>query len=131
MIHVMPRVKPRGIPTALRGFGQRMRQMREEADLSMGDLAEEIGASKSTLSLAERGLRFPNLPETVRIAEALGVRVAWLVMGEVPMRGRVVSILVEDDGDAARDIRRELSREFTDGPAPSGGGRRKSGNSRD
>jgi transcriptional regulator with XRE-family HTH domain len=127
----MPRVNLRGLPVAMHGFGARLRQARREAGLSMGELAEEIGAQKSTISLAERDIRPPALAETVRMAEALGIRVAWLIVGEAPMRGRAVTILVEDNGDSARDIRRELSNELSGGAAPPSVRRRKSSDARD
>lgn len=112
----MPRLTDREIPPAISGFGVRLRSARKSLGLSMGDLADELGCSKSVISLAERETRFPGLLETVRISGVLGIRLAWLVTGELPQRGSAVTIMVEDDGTGAgAAIRRKLAHE----PPPS------------
>lgn len=127
----MPRLKSRGIPLALRGFAQRLRTAREEAELSVRDLASEADVGASTISLAEREMRLPDLAAVIRLSEVLGVRIGWLISAEPPMRGRTVTILVEDDGPEAERIRRDLRREFAGGPASERMIRRKSRHSSD
>lgn len=124
----MPRLKPRGVPVSLRGLGERLRLARSESDLSIGELSDEADIPKSSLSLAERDKKLLGLAETVRLCEVTGVRLSWLVLGESPMRGRIVSILVEDQGADSRAIRSDLARELASGAPPQRPARRKARN---
>jgi transcriptional regulator with XRE-family HTH domain len=68
-----PRGSRRAEQAATRHFGRQLRKLRSEAGLTQGDLAERSGISRQTISILERGARFP-APETLaRLCEALGV----------------------------------------------------------
>ena len=60
-------------------LGERLRQARLDADLSLRALADRAGVSASLLSQLERGVTEPNLSSLRRIATALGTSVGRLV----------------------------------------------------
>lgn len=61
-----------------RGFGRRMRQRRLELGLTQSDLALTLDADLMAISRWERGASGPRGESAVRIAQALGVDLAWL-----------------------------------------------------
>lgn len=121
----MPKLNPREIPQSLRGFGGRLRAARKSAGVTLLQLAEDIGTAASVLSRAETETRLPTLTETVRIAEALGVRPGWLISGEPPRSGQLVTILIQDDSATAASVRRQLSGELAERVPPAGANGRK------
>jgi transcriptional regulator with XRE-family HTH domain len=56
-------------------FGQHMRALRAEADLSRAELARRAGVPASTLRNWEHDRGFPHLRALLRMAEVLGVPV--------------------------------------------------------
>lgn len=58
--------------------GARLRQLREDAGLTLTGLAQAASISKAHLSLIENGRREASPPVAARIAQALGVAVADL-----------------------------------------------------
>ncbi len=56
-----------------------LREFRDRAKISQGDLAARVGATQPTLSRWERGETCPTLSEARRVAEALGVPLARIV----------------------------------------------------
>lgn len=59
-------------------LGQRIRELRELADLSLRELARRIGVTAPFLSDVELGRRFPSEEVLLRLADALNVDVAEL-----------------------------------------------------
>lgn len=60
-------------------IGRRIRQAREDKNLTLADLAAEIGLNKSTILRYESGeIRRIKLPILEAIASALGVNPSWL-----------------------------------------------------
>lgn len=57
--------------------GDRIRQARTRARMSMDALSKEVGVSKTAISKYERGLDMPSSGVLVRLAKALGVRVEF------------------------------------------------------
>ena len=55
-----------------------LRAVRQQSGLTLDDLAEETGLTKSYLSKVERGQSNPSIAAALRIARALGVDVAQL-----------------------------------------------------
>jgi transcriptional regulator with XRE-family HTH domain len=60
----------------------KLRELRQERGWRLADLADLAGVHITVLSLAERGKRRLSADQLVRIAQALGVRVADLFGGE-------------------------------------------------
>lgn len=62
-------------------FGDLIRKLREEQNLSQEDMARLIGKSKSTISKIENNIRTPDLPLVEDLAKALKVSVSVLYLG--------------------------------------------------
>ena len=68
-----------------RTVAERLRKAREARGWSQARLVNESGVGVATVSRAENGRFEPRQETARRLAEALGVRVAWLLTGEGPM----------------------------------------------
>jgi transcriptional regulator with XRE-family HTH domain len=62
-----------------KAFGQALRSVREEREISQEALAHECGFDRTYVSLIERGLRSPTVRVVVRLAEILKVKPSELV----------------------------------------------------
>jgi DNA-binding XRE family transcriptional regulator len=56
-------------------FAARLRQLREERNLTQDELAKRAGVGQAMISLLEQGDRQPSWPTVCRLADALDVRV--------------------------------------------------------
>lgn len=65
-------------------IGQRIKQLRAERDFSFDAFVEEIGMGRGYVSELERGLVVPTVTALARVAKALEVTVADLVLGTSP-----------------------------------------------
>ena len=74
--------------------GQNIRVARTEAGLTQTELAERLGIHQESVSRWERGTVTPSVSQVFRIAEALGIDAAWLMM-----RGRM------EQGEIAEELR--------------------------
>lgn len=54
-------------------FGQRLKELREAAELSQSQLADKAGVAVRNIENWEQGLSEPRFSVVLRIAEALGV----------------------------------------------------------
>ena len=101
--------------------GQRIRQLREEAQLTMEKLAFESDVSKGHLSSMERGLVRPTVATLKVLADRLGVLVADLVNDpDENDRARVLELTRTLSRGSLRRLVRELS------PDPKSPARRRS-----
>ncbi|EHK5574795.1 helix-turn-helix transcriptional regulator [Escherichia coli] len=64
------------------GVGRRCRERREELKLSRNNVAHQVNVSISTLQAWENGEREPNASDLLRLAQALQVDPAWILLGE-------------------------------------------------
>jgi len=55
-------------------FGNLLRKLRKEANLSQEQLAEQSNLDRTYISLLERGLRQPTLNSLFSISNALGIK---------------------------------------------------------
>jgi transcriptional regulator with XRE-family HTH domain len=62
--------------------GKKVRALREAAGISFGDLVERTGLGRGYVSELERGLVVPTVGTLARVASALDVTIADLVMGD-------------------------------------------------
>lgn len=63
-------------------IGKRIKQLREEKDMSMADLAKAVNVSRSLISQVEKGAAFPSLQTVEKLANALGVTMSKLFQVE-------------------------------------------------
>ena len=66
-------------PTVLDGVGPRLRELRQERDLTLAELSEGTGISVSTLSRLESGQRKPTLELLLPLARVHQVQLDELV----------------------------------------------------
>lgn len=62
-------------------FGDNLKRIRTEKNLSQGELAEQLGMHASHLSRYEREIALPSIEVLVKIAEALKVSLDGLIFG--------------------------------------------------
>lgn len=67
-------------------FGQRLRHLRKQAEMTLGQLGERVGHSASYLSQLENGHREPRLSTVNELADALGCGAAELLATAAPSR---------------------------------------------
>lgn len=77
-----------GLPPALPG--KRLKQLRQEQALTLEQLAERSGVSKSMISKIERQEATPTTTVLSRLAEALEVSISGLVGAVVPGEARLI-----------------------------------------
>lgn len=75
-------------------LGERVRQLREEKNWSLTELAERAGISRSYLSQIEQGESTPTQAKIVQLANALGALPSELI-GEEPDLSKIPSSLKE------------------------------------
>jgi transcriptional regulator with XRE-family HTH domain len=91
-------------PTA-KAIGGRIRKLRQERDFCFDAFVEETGLGRGYVSELERGLVVPTINALAKVAAALEVTVADLVLGDSP-RERLFALL-RHVGDA--EIERVLA----------------------
>jgi len=64
------------------GFGQRLKELREERGLTAQQLADQARCHPMTISKLERGVQEPAWPLVLALAKALGVEVTAFVVIE-------------------------------------------------
>ncbi len=84
-----------------REFGERVRQLREGADITLFQLSERSGVSRAMLSKVERGEKNPTIGIAKRIAHALNTTLSFLT-GTREQR-RTAMILPEKERPIFRD----------------------------
>lgn len=88
-------------------IGARIRRLRKAADVSFDAFVEETGLGRGYISELERGLVVPTVGALSRVASALGVTMADLVLGDTE-RERVFDELREHRTAVIREIRERL-----------------------
>lgn len=81
-------------------FGQRLKKLRKQKNLSQQEIGEMTGMHFTNISRYERGLAMPNSDTLKKLSDALEVSGDYLIHGEV------------EDGARARFEDRELLRQF-------------------
>lgn len=68
-------------------FSMRLKELRQSRDMSMHDLAKQIGMSKSSVNMYERGEREPGLETLEAIADCFNVDLDYLLgKSDIPNR---------------------------------------------
>jgi transcriptional regulator with XRE-family HTH domain len=83
-------------------IGKRIRRLRLEREVTFDAFVEETGLGRGYISELERGLVVPNVNVIRRVANALGLTMADLVLGESPRELAFESMLGMDAGTIAR-----------------------------
>ncbi len=103
----------------------RLRAAREQAGLSQGQTAKQLGWQRPTVSEIEAGRRRVASEELTRLAELYGVSVSWLVRNEsevidpaVELAARELAKLKREDLDSVLDLLRTLRKATSPKPAP-------------
>lgn len=60
-------------------LGDKLRDLRNERNLSQAQLARRIGVNSSTVALYETGDRLPSLPRLIALSRSLGVTTDYLL----------------------------------------------------
>lgn len=60
-------------------LGDKLRDLRNERNLSQAQLAKRIGVNSSTVALYETGDRLPSLPRLIALSCSLGVTTDYLL----------------------------------------------------
>ncbi|MFO1144761.1 MAG: XRE family transcriptional regulator [Amaricoccus sp.] len=85
-----------------RAFGDRVRLLRERADLTLDQLSKLSGVSRAMLSQVERGQKSPTIGVAKRIAHALGASFSALVADEDATR-RTFALVRKEQRQIFRD----------------------------
>lgn len=59
-------------------FGEKLKLLREEKNLTQNDLAKLLNVSKANISRYESGIRQPSIETIIRIAKFFNVSIDWL-----------------------------------------------------
>jgi transcriptional regulator with XRE-family HTH domain len=97
-------------PAALQ-VGRRVRRLRDERQFTFDAFVEEAGLGRGYISELERGLVVPGLHALTKIAAALEVTVADLVLGDSPREQLYEATRGLSDADLRRllaDVQRSL-----------------------
>jgi transcriptional regulator with XRE-family HTH domain len=109
-------VRHRGHPDPLAArVGARIRQLRKAAEFTFDAFVEETSLGRGYLSELERGLVVPTIGTLARVARALELTIADLVVGDTE-RERLFDELREAPGNAIRELR-ERARTLTSAAA--------------
>lgn len=60
-------------------FGERLKYLRKQSNVSQDDLAKRLGVTRSCVANYEQGTREPNFEDLERIADAFNVEIDYLV----------------------------------------------------
>jgi transcriptional regulator with XRE-family HTH domain len=71
-------------------IGSRLRNLRQQREMTLQDLAELTDLSPSMLSLVERGRAAPSIQSLIVIANALNVTMSDLIVSDPPDEERIV-----------------------------------------
>jgi transcriptional regulator with XRE-family HTH domain len=98
-------VRHRGHPDPLAAHvGSRIRKLRQEAEFTFDAFVEETNLGRGYLSELERGLVVPTIGTLARVARALELTIADLVIGDTE-RERLFDELREATGATVRELR--------------------------
>lgn len=101
-------VRHRGHPDPLAArVGQRIRQLRKAAEFTFDAFVEETNLGRGYLSELERGLVVPTIGTLARVARALELTIADLVIGETD-RERLFEELRDVPASGIREVRERV-----------------------
>ncbi len=86
-------------------IGERITQLRKEAAISQGQLAESLGVSRQAVSKWENDLSSPDTINLIRLAEVLNSEVEYIATGRKPVYEHpiVVNLIKKNDDPSAKN----------------------------
>ena len=73
-------------------FGQRLKELREQADLTQNDLARRLGVEKQHISRWECGKNLPGIDSLIRLSAVLGLSVSDILSGLLSSKTTFVAV---------------------------------------
>lgn len=92
----MPEARRQKSSQLAKGFGERLRQLREQRFLSQRDLAKAVGIEVAQISRYERGLYMPSAETLVDLARVLRVSVGQLLVGDDETEAHLAAAPIHD-----------------------------------
>lgn len=98
-------------------FGKRLKQLRQEKNLTQDKLAKKIGVTGRHVGKYETGMSFPSFEALKKIAEVLGVPISYLLeenvddLASIPIRDKeLLNAFIEVDrmSDEDRNLIKSL-----------------------
>ena len=102
-----------------REFGDRVRGLRERAELTLEQLSRLSGVSRAMLSKVERGEKSPTIGVAKRISQALNTSLSFLAGGQEERRA--VAIVRKDQRHVFKDGETGFERHLLSPPIAGGG----------
>jgi len=88
-------------------IGERISQLRKDASISQGQLAESLGVSRQAVSKWENDLSSPDTINLIRLAEVLNSEVEYIATGRKPIYEHPIVVnLVKKYDDTPKVIER-------------------------
>lgn len=87
-------------------FGDILKQLRKDAHMTQDELAQTLNVAKSTVSMYERGERFPGFEAVKEIADVFGISTDVLYGREASSRGEAVSLDEDSSPRLGLDLQR-------------------------
>lgn len=87
-------------------IGQRIKQLREDSGMDQKELAKKVGILNASLSDYENDKSEPSLKNAMKLAEALGVSIDFLVKGEKEPLDKIIEQKTGLTANAIRTLRR-------------------------
>ena len=94
----------------LDGFGRRLREALGGTDLSQSDLARRVGVTRGRVNQWLSGNGTPRRAVALKVAQALGVRVEWLLDEAGPQKAQGRTLTADGVRIDPKDLGPELSR---------------------
>lgn len=92
-------------------FGEKLRKIRRELNISLPKMAERLQMSPNTLSAYERNLRMPSMELAVRLYDELNVNTNWLVSGKGEIFNEKLPGFEEMKNELLLEVRKMLKSE--------------------
>ncbi len=83
-------------------FGERIYQLRNNKNLSQGDLADRLNVSRQTVSKWENGMCMPETEKLVQLSEIFKVSTDYILKGEEGVNEPIYIYVKEDNGNQSK-----------------------------
>lgn len=93
-------------------IGERITQLRKDASISQGQLADSLGVSRQAVSKWENDLSSPDTINLIRLAEVLNSEVEYIATGRKPVYEHpiVVNLIKKNDDSQEKTIEKTVDK---------------------